>query len=106
MQQVLSPVQVARYLVGCFPMGPDTMQLMTVLARQRNEPSTEELLCAARPGTAAAASRVRALCRAGDWRAALTQPLRVLHRWAEQPGVVPPGTNQLSEASTHTVRVS
>lgn len=92
MLQVLSPVQVARYLVGCLPMGPDTMQLMTILARQRNEPSNEELLRAARPGTAAAASPGRAFCKAGDWRAALTQPLRILHRWAEPTSGIPSGT--------------
>lgn len=52
--QVLSPVQVARYLVGAYPMGPDMLSLMTCLARQGNEPSTNELLHAARPGTGAA----------------------------------------------------
>ncbi|BDA50176.1 hypothetical protein COCOBI_15-3050 [Coccomyxa sp. Obi] len=91
--RVLSSMQVAQYWVCCLPMGPDTMQLMSVLARQRDEPSNEELLMrAARPGTAAAASPGHALCRAGDWRAALTQPLYVLHHWAERPRGIASGT--------------
>jgi hypothetical protein len=52
--QVLSPVQTARYLVASYPMGPDTLSLMTCLAQQRGEPSTSELLQTARPRTAAA----------------------------------------------------
>ncbi len=50
-QQVLSPVQLARYLVGSYPMGPDTLSLMTCLAQQANEPATKDLMRAARPPT-------------------------------------------------------
>ena len=80
--QVLSPVQTARYLVACYPMGPDTLSLMTCLAKQYGEPSTGELLQIARPGTAAEALSAH-FCRAGDWREALVQPLRVLHAQPE-----------------------
>ena len=87
MLQVLSPVQVARYLVASFPIGPDTLSLMTCLAQQGNEPSTGELLRLGRPTTAAghsspaAAAAVQAapFCAAGEWQQALTQQLRQLH---------------------------
>ncbi|KAK9908478.1 hypothetical protein WJX75_008527 [Coccomyxa subellipsoidea] len=63
--KVLSPVQTARYLVASYPMGPDTLSLMTCLAQQRGEPSTSELLQTARPRTAAAAYETRPhLCKA------------------------------------------
>lgn len=52
MLQVLSPLQVARYLVASYPLGPDTLSLMNCLALQGAEPSTGQLLqIAARPGT-------------------------------------------------------
>ncbi|EIE21052.1 hypothetical protein COCSUDRAFT_48251 [Coccomyxa subellipsoidea C-169] len=50
---VMSAVQAARYMTACYPMGPDTLCLMTCLAQQANEPATGELMCAARPRTAA-----------------------------------------------------
>ncbi|EIE21047.1 hypothetical protein COCSUDRAFT_43406 [Coccomyxa subellipsoidea C-169] len=53
--RVLSPVQVARYLVESYPMGPDMLSLVTCLATQGNEPSTRDLLSMARPGAAATA---------------------------------------------------
>jgi hypothetical protein len=78
--QVLSPVQTARYLVASYPMGPDTLSLMTCLAQQRGEPSTSELLQTARPRTAAAGENSdMQTCAAPDWRQALEQPLSVLH---------------------------
>ncbi len=81
---MLTPVQVARYLVSCLPRGPDTIELVTELARQRNEPSNEELLRAARPGTAAGADGAPGFStnnKAGDWRQHFTQPLRMLYQW-------------------------
>jgi hypothetical protein len=58
MLQVLSPLQVARYLVASYPLGPDTLSLMNCLALQGAEPSTGQLLqTAARPGTVAGAAR-------------------------------------------------
>lgn len=58
MLQVLSPLQVARYLVTSYPLGPDTLSLMNCLALQGAEPSTGQLLqIAARLGTAAGAAR-------------------------------------------------
>ena len=93
--QVLSIVQVARYMVASYPMGPDTLSLMTCLAQQGNEPSTAELLGLGRPTTAAGHGAVAAavlsppLCAAGDLRQALTQPLSQLHRRQQQlPAVV------------------
>jgi hypothetical protein len=84
--QVLSSVQIARYLVAAYPMGPDMLSLMTYLthqvdAQQANEPSTGDALNMARPETAAAtgAAPGAPICAAGDWRPALVQPLRVLH---------------------------
>ena len=83
-------MQVARYLVASYPMGPDTMSLMTCLAQQGNEPSTSELLrlgrptMAARRGAAAVAIFPPPFCAAGDWREALTQPLRQLHSRQQQ----------------------
>lgn len=52
--QVLSSVQIARYLVAAYPMGPDMLSLMTYLthqvdAQQANEPSTGDALNMARP---------------------------------------------------------
>lgn len=100
--QVLSPVQVARYLVASYPMGPDTLSLMTCLAQQGNEPSTGELLRMGRPTTAAGSSAAAAaatvpaapFCAAGDWRQALAQPLRQLHRRQQQrPAGVQRGSN-------------
>ncbi|BDA50177.1 hypothetical protein COCOBI_15-3060 [Coccomyxa sp. Obi] len=87
--KLLTPVQVARYLVSCLPRGPDTIELVTVLARQRNEPSNEELLRAASPGTAADAeigtsgfsTSNHCVWRAHDWRQDFAQPLRMLHQW-------------------------
>lgn len=88
--QLLTPVQVGRYLVGCLPRGPDTIQLVTVLARQRNEPTNEELLRAATPGTAAGADgtsgfRTSNNCvwRVHDWRQEFAQPLRMLLKWQD-----------------------
>ncbi|CAL8469047.1 g8588 [Coccomyxa elongata] len=93
--KLLTPLQTAQYVVGCLPMGPDTPALLSCLAKQYGEPATDDLLRAARPGTAAslsASSGARAVassggaavsglppCMAGDWRRALTTPLRVLH---------------------------
>jgi hypothetical protein len=81
LRQVLAPVQTAHYLVASYPMGPDTLSLMTCLAQQRGEPSTSELLHTARPGTAAAARAGPGapMFAAGDWRQALVLPLRLLH---------------------------
>ncbi|CAL8469045.1 g8586 [Coccomyxa elongata] len=128
---LFTPLQTARYVVGCLPMGPDLPALLSCLAKQYGEPSTEELLRAARPGTAACAPAntgagaesgpgarsgsaaksgsgttpcsVATLgtgtnngssadsglppCMAGDWRRALTTPLRVLHGSQQQPSV-------------------
>lgn len=42
-----SPVQSARYSVGCLPMGPDTTSLLACLADKFGEPPTEELTRAA-----------------------------------------------------------
>ena len=79
--QVLSPVQMARFFVASFPMGPDILSLMAFLAIQADEPSTSELLRMAEPGAAACegTSSGPSLCVAGDWRQALMQPLSVLH---------------------------
>ncbi|BDA45184.1 hypothetical protein COCOBI_06-6670 [Coccomyxa sp. Obi] len=54
--QLLTPLQTARYMVGCLPMGPDLPGLLSCLARQYGEPSFEELLHAARRGTAGPAT--------------------------------------------------
>ena len=84
--QVLSPVQVARYLVAAYPMGPDMLLLMNYLAhqiesQQDNESSTGHALHMARPDAAAVAGAAPGapICMAGDWRPALLQPLRFLH---------------------------
>lgn len=78
--QVMSAVQAARYMAACYPMGPDTLCLMTCLAQQANEPATGELMCAARPRTAAPArgDSSAPLCVAGDWRQGLVQPPTLL----------------------------
>ncbi|BDA45153.1 hypothetical protein COCOBI_06-6330 [Coccomyxa sp. Obi] len=39
-----SPIQSARYSIGCLPMGPDTTSLLACLADQHGEPPTEELI--------------------------------------------------------------
>lgn len=74
-------MQLARFLVASYPMGPDMLSLMTCLAKQGNEPTTEELLNAARPGMASGSNlNLNApLCEAGDWRQALVRPLREVH---------------------------
>ncbi|CAL8465314.1 g4849 [Coccomyxa elongata] len=88
--KLLTPVQVARYLVSCLPRGPDTIELVTVLAKQRNEPSNEELLRAACPGTAGAGAETNTcgfstsnncVWRVHDWGQDFTQPLRMLMKW-------------------------
>ena len=80
LHQVLSPVDTARYLLACYPMGPDTHSLMTCLARQRGEPSTNELLHKARSGTATAAQAGLSAPEfaSTDWCQALMLPLRLL----------------------------
>ena len=76
--------------MASYPMGPDTLSLMTCLAQQGNEPSTGELLGLRRPTTAAGRGAVAAaipsapFCAAGDWRQALAQPLRQLHHRQQQ----------------------
>lgn len=90
-------MQLARYLVASYPMGPDTLSLMTCVAQQGNEPSPGELLrmgrltTAARRGAAAAAISSPPFCAAGDWRQALAQPLRQLHGRQQQ---LPAGINE------------
>ncbi|BDA45185.1 hypothetical protein COCOBI_06-6740 [Coccomyxa sp. Obi] len=54
--KVLTPMQVAQYVVGCLPVGPDIASLLACLAQQSGEPSTEELMRAARLETAASPS--------------------------------------------------
>lgn len=100
--QVLTPVQVARYHVACLPMGPDTLALLTCLALQSDEPSTDDMLqaeaaarardaegaaagSAARPGAAACPSRPT--CAAGDWRRAFALPLCKLHAFPRRPAI-------------------
>lgn len=97
LRQVLSPVQTARYLVASYPMGPDTLSLMTCLAQQRGEPSTSELLHTARPGTAAAARAGPGAPNfaAGDWRQALVLPLRLLHGSLHLPASVQQGFSRI-----------
>ncbi len=143
--QLFTPLQTARYVVGCLPMGPDLPALLSCLAKQYGEPSTEELLRAAHPGTAPCAPAntgagaesgsgarsgsvaksgsgttpcsVATLgtgastggsvesglppCMAGDWRRALTTPLRVLHGSQQQPSIAcaPVGTSGSPQGS-------
>ncbi len=79
--QILSLEQVARYLVACYPFGPDMLSLMMCAAREAGEPPMEELLHSARPRTRGLANPAdpAAARLASDWRRALAQPLRVLH---------------------------
>lgn len=76
-QQVLSPVQVARYLVACYPMGPDTLSLMNFLAQKGGEPSAGDLMQDARTETAADAQDMPdSFGSSLDWR-------DMLHGWPE-----------------------
>ena len=43
--QVLKHVQVARFFVALYPMGPDLPSLLTLLAMQANGPSSSEAPC-------------------------------------------------------------
>lgn len=69
--------------MASFPFGPDTMSLMTCVAREAGEPPMEELLRVSRPRTRGLANLGNidqaAARAASDWRAALAQPLRILH---------------------------
>ncbi|KAK9908051.1 hypothetical protein WJX75_002163 [Coccomyxa subellipsoidea] len=67
--EVLSPVQVARYLVACYPMGPDTLSLMNFLAQKGGEPSAGDVMQDARPETAAGAQDMSdSFGSSLDWR--------------------------------------
>lgn len=86
--QILTPMQIARYVVGCLPFGPESLALTNCLAAQSGEPPIEELLKAKRPGTAADGGTADArdpLLPDCDWRQGLKQPLRVLHAWPKEP---------------------
>ncbi|BDA45164.1 hypothetical protein COCOBI_06-6450 [Coccomyxa sp. Obi] len=87
--RILTPIQIARYVVGCLPFGPDSLLLTNCLAAQSGEPPIEELLKAKRPVTAApdsgSADTRDPLLPDCDWRQGLEQPLRVLHAWPKEP---------------------
>ncbi|KAK9901119.1 hypothetical protein WJX75_007821 [Coccomyxa subellipsoidea] len=47
--RVLTPVQVARFFVALYPMGPDLPSLLTWLAMQANGPCSSEASCMDKP---------------------------------------------------------
>lgn len=101
--QILTPLQIARYVVGCLPFGPDSLLLTNCLAAQSGEPPIEELLKAKRPPGAAAndtAVMRDPLLPDCDWRQGLEQPLRVLHARPKKPKQEEAEESQAESVST------
>ena len=73
--QILTPYQVAHFIVQSYPFGPDLMGLLTALAER--QPGGAEAFALPPSGQPSSSSGP---VRPGEWRIAMTLPISVIRQ--------------------------